>query len=682
MPIDRNATIKQAQKLLRLGKLDGAIELFVRLVDDQPEDWNAVNVLGDLYLRAGNNARAAEQFTRVADHQFSEGFLPKASALYKKALKVKPADEHILMQLAGIAERQGKFADAKLFLQQIAKQRRSRGEQRSAAECILRLGSLDGADVESKIAASLAAQQIGDAFRAVELLKEAADALDKENRRSEAVQLLADASEIDPFDTELRHQLAQEFIAAGQPNRARAYLSAETAGDDPDLLLALATIEFADAKETEARTAIMRLLALAPDREADVMRLADELIGGGRVESAFACIDAITDAALLSGQLPRAAALLQTFVAQAPHIPALMKLVEISVDADMQQTLRQAQGQLAEAYLVASHAEEARVIAEDLLRTEPGNKAHADRLRRALVLLGVDNPDAVVAQARGGASADIPDDPFAMTDAELVELAPAVELDVPTPDIETFVYPGPGPGPSDVDLSVPDVTTLDFEMSSLGIPLTPATPEHDVAPEPPIGNESEDDGAAVLETTEVDLSTALSGLISAPVPPAPVKAETAPAPAEPAPDIEEVFAQMRAKNAREQQASAALGQYEQALQYLEQGLVGEAITALQSAARIPLLRFKAAAQLGRMLIDRGDLNEGVEWLERAAEAPAPTPEEGYALLYELAGALEAQGESARTLAILMELDAETDGYRDVRNRIVQLSRAQTGSPRS
>jgi tetratricopeptide (TPR) repeat protein len=145
---------------------------------------------------------------------------------------------------------------------------------------------------------------------------------------------------------------------------------------------------------------------------------------------------------------------------------------------------------------------------------------------------------------------------------------------------------------------------------------------------------------------------------------------------EPAPDLEDVFAQMRAKSAREQQASAALAQYDQATQLIEQGLDKEAIAALEAASRVPMMRFKAATRLGRLLIDRGDLNDGVEWLERAAEAPPPSPEEGYDLLYELAGALEAQGESARALAILMELDAESDGYRDVRTRIVYLSRAQ------
>jgi Flp pilus assembly protein TadD len=80
--IDRNAALKQAEKLLRQGKLDGAIDQYVRLIEEEPEDWNAINALGDLYLRANKHDLAADQFVRVGDHQFSEGFFSKAAALY------------------------------------------------------------------------------------------------------------------------------------------------------------------------------------------------------------------------------------------------------------------------------------------------------------------------------------------------------------------------------------------------------------------------------------------------------------------------------------------------------------------------------------------------------------------------------------------------------------------------
>ena len=634
--------------MLRQGKLDGAIDQYVRLIADQPEDWNAINALGDLYLRAGKNDLAAEQFTRIADHQFSEGFLPKSAALYKKALKVKADDEHILMQLAEIGERQGKFADAKQYLHKVAKQRQGRGEQRGAAECILRLGSLEGSDLESKIAAAHAAQSIGDAFRAVELLKDAAEVLEKEKRRNEAFQLLADAAEIDPFDADLRNRLAREFVSAGQPNRARAYLSAETAGDDPDLLLALATIEFAEGKEDDAQIAMARVLALAPAREADVAHLADELMTGGRVESAYACVDALTDAALLNGDTPRAVSVLQKFVQQVPHIPALVKLVGISVDANMEEALRFAQGQLTDAYLDASRGDEARVIAETLVRSDPASDVHADRLRRALAMLDVSDPEKVIARIRADAVRAVEDALLPMEDPDFSGTLPGVDQAAVLSEVDVFVYP---------EHEVPDAPDPRLSLESPdGAPGS--------APDPTMYGNSSGDPAATLEISEIDLSGALSCLTSS------VQD------ADPQTDEE-----MRARGAREQQASAAQGQYEQALQYLEQGLIKEAITELEGAAKVPMLRFRTAAQLGRIYIDGGDISSGIEWLERAVEAPAPTLDEGYAVLYALAAALETHGESARALAILMELDADADGYRDVRDRIAQLTRAQAGSHR-
>jgi tetratricopeptide (TPR) repeat protein len=632
--VDREATLKQADKLLKQGKLDAAIAEYVRLIDDQPQDWATINALGDLYLRARKNEKAIEQYIRVADHQFAEGFFPKSAALYKKALKLEPENEHILMQLAEIGERQGKFVDAKQFLKQVARQRQERGEDRAAAECILRLGSLPEADIESKVAAVQAAQQLGDGFRAVELLKEAAQLLEKQGKRNEALHLLADAAEIDPFDSELRVRLAREFLAAGQPKQARAYLSFETAGDDPELLLALATVEFAEGKEEDARIAMARVLALAPAREPEIARIADSLMEQSRVESAFACMDAITDAALLQGDAARAAGALQAFVERAPYIPALAKLAGISVEAGLGDRLRETQAQLVDAYLDASRGEDARIIAEDLVRADPANEAHAQRLRRALTLAGERDPETALARLRsaegrsstGALSLDTLDVDVAMTEMEQV-------ADVPLEGLAA-------------EPSVPDRPVLDGQDETL------------------------------IDLAEIDLSTALSGLASASPADAEDTSEEVLTASDGAPDIEGVFAEMRAKSAREQQASEALAQYEEGARLIEQGLDREAIAALEAAARVPMMRFKAAARLGRFLIDRGDLNEGVDWLERAAEAPAPSPEEGYDLLYELAGALEAQGESARALAVLMELDAEADGYRDVSTRIMYLSRAQ------
>jgi len=80
--------------------------------------------------------------------------------------------------------------------------------------------------------------------------------------------------------------------------------------------------------------------------------------------------------------------------------------------------------------------------------------------------------------------------------------------------------------------------------------------------------------------------------------------------------------------------------------------------------------------LARMARAQRRLGEAVEWLERAAEAPAPTAEASHGLLYELGDLLDASREEARALAVFIELQAAAPGYRDVAERVAALSRRQ------
>jgi hypothetical protein len=90
------------------------------------------------------------------------------------------------------------------------------------------------------------------------------------------------------------------------------------------------------------------------------------------------------------------------------------------------------------------------------------------------------------------------------------------------------------------------------------------------------------------------------------------------------------------------------------------------------------LRFEAASTLGRLLRKHDDLAGAREWLERASEAPAPTPEEARELQYDFAVTLDDSGETARALAIFLELQADAGDYRDVPSRIDRLARVQSG----
>ena len=402
MAVDRDETLKKAEKLLKQGKMAAAIEEYVRLVEDKPDDWNSANALGDLYVKAGQADRAAEQFNRAADHLYGEGFFPRASAVYKKVLKVRSNDDHALWQLADIAGRNGLSLDARSHYNRLIQDRRAAGNEQGAVDCVIRLGQLADANVDAKRLAAKALVDRGETRPAARLILSVADLHTKEGRVPEALDALREAAQLDPDDAEIQEKLA----------------------------------------------AVLR-----------------------------------------------------------------------------RRTLRRS-----------------RTRSRSPSRVEPRACRGIGARRRACA--------------------------------------------------------------------------------------TPAMPE-------PVGS----------------LGDALP--------------------------LESFFEELRGKVAHDQEVRAR-EQLDHGVECLADNRLDEAIASFEEAARTPAMRFEASSHLARICLGRDELQAAVDWLERALEAPAPVPEDRVALMYDLADTLARQGEGSRAMALFMEVESESSGYRDVRDRIAQLSQAEIG----
>jgi tetratricopeptide (TPR) repeat protein len=656
---DREGALKKAEKALRQGRIDVAIEEYVRIVDKQPRDWNSANALGDLYVRANQIDKGVAQYLRIADHLAEEGFYPKASALYKKILKIKPDDEHALLQMGDLAAKQGLMADAKNAYKAVADKRRARGDRKGAAEISVKVGTLDPEDLDARMGAARAAADIGDTPTALREFRDVALKLDKQGRTTDALaayqlvydlnpqdadvrtrlirgyldagdlnrakgvattteelkmvagamksagridallEVLAQVAKLDPKDVEVRARLAQAYVDKGDLQQARSYLTKETAGKDAGLWLTLAEMELVGGKFDEGRAAVAQALKLDPNTRETAIALGCRLAERSP-EAGYPCLDAVADAALADKDYAAAAAALHEFVTRVRyHVIALMRLVDICVDGGLEATMYEAQAQLADAYLEVGRGLEARIISEDLVAREPWNRSNIERFRRALVMLGEPDPDGIIAERLSGES------PFLATDK----------------------------------LDLNDGTSFDESPDKPAAPAKPAAASAPPAAPPP--------------------------------PPAAAKGKGG-APK----SLDQVFKGMREDQERGSDEEAAAEQYRLALTYQDLGMTDDAIKALETASRSPRQRFDACSMLGRMYVERGDTAHAIEWWERAAEAPAPTPDAGRALLYDLGEMLEKVGEHARALAVFLYLDSESAGYRDVAMRIERLSKVQ------
>ncbi len=656
-PFDREGALKRAEKALRLGRVDSAIEEYQAIVLAQPRDWNSANALGDLFVRAGQLDKGVEQYTRIADHLADEGFHPKAAALFKKIVKVKPLDEYAQIRAGDVAAKQGLLADAKAAYHAVAERRRKMGNPRGAAEMAVRLGMVDPDDFVARFGAAKAARDLGDTDIAVREFRATAEWFATEGRAEEAGEAYRELLELDPNDNHARGEVLKADIAAGDLTRAiawasspdelrqlaaalegagqvtealgvlgrlvdldasdvdgriklvrahlangdmgsaRQYLTPDVVSHDPSLWMVVAESELRQGHLDEGRTAVSNAIVADPSqREAAVVmacRLAEH-----DADAAYPAIEAVADAAVAEGDFAAAAAALHEFATRVRrHIVALMRLVEICVDGGLEATMYSAQAQLADAYLDAGRGLEARIISEDLVAREPWDTSNIARFRSALEMLGEADPDAIIAERLSGES------PFMATDK--MDLNEGISFDEPA--------------------DAPDET---------------------VAPAP--------------VEIEVDLTDALSAFADD----KPVKATKVRKPGKPA------------DAGRPQDEALSAEQLRLGLTYRDMGMMDDAIHSLELAARSPRQRFEAASTLGRLLSERRDRTGALAWFERAAEVPAPSVEAGRALLYDLGNVLEDLGESARALAVFGELAADARGYRDVAARVARLSRVQ------
>jgi tetratricopeptide (TPR) repeat protein len=635
LAIDRDATLKKAEKLLRQGRLELAIAEYLSVVEEFPRDWSTANTLGELYARAGQPQQAVGQYVRIAQHFVDEGFYPKAAALYKKILKLQPQDETTQIQLAEISARQGLLADAKTHLNAIAARRRAKGDRRGAAEIVVRLGTIDPADFEARLAAARILEEMGEEEEAGKRFKALHDDLVEKGRTAEAIDALKEFVRLNPLEREARSILAKAALEQGDLAGAREFLDEDSAGKDPALLLPLAEIELRSGEISRARMLLGRLLAVDPSRRGEVSTLGWSF-AGSNTEATFTCIEAAVDGATATSEFEEAATSLQDFVARVPgQIPALLKLVEVCVDGGLEQPMYDAQEQLTDAYLAANQAAEARVIAEDLVAREPWEPAHIDRFRRALIMLRVSDPDTLIAERLSGQAPFMAHDPF---------------------------FDGPDPTPPAVEAPAP--SDDDAQEPSAEIETSPAE-------ETPVSIEPDDvrPAAAIKPASsgsdEIDLTGEL-GELDAPARP----------PDESAGRLDRAFARIRTD--AETDGDFSTQHMTLARTYLEIGMMDEAIASLETAVRSPRQRFEAAAALGRAYVRRGDPALAIEWFERAAEAPPPTADDGRQLLYDLGVLLDGAGETSRALAVFLELQADAGDYRDVPARIDRLVRVQTG----
>ena len=389
MSPEQTATLRSAEKLLRVGKIAAAITEYSKAVRQAPQDWDTAILLASLHARSGDVGTAVDQYRGVATSLTKEGHHGRAASVLEKVLVLRPGDEDALEQLAGASAAKGDIAAACSHLMRIAERRTSRGDLPRAIDALEKAAKLDpvGSGASTKLFELCV--QSGDLARARKYVSSARDcrtlatALDKAGQREAARELLREAYRLDPTDLGPAATLARDYLQEGDINRAAEFLSPALLGNDPAVRAAAIDLFLHTGRTGTARQMAMELVAESTD---GLDRIAELACGAASElpEAAYGLAELALERWASQSSWESAIATLELFTAGAPEFtPALVRLIEIAVDGERFDVADRAQEMLAQAYISTGELSEALAIAQDLHERDPRNARYEALLQNA-----------------------------------------------------------------------------------------------------------------------------------------------------------------------------------------------------------------------------------------------------------------------------------------------------------
>ena len=425
MAFEKAKVLKAAEKFLSMGNIAAAIKEYRQLVNNDQDDFTALNMLGDLCVRAGNKEEAINCFTRIAEHYREQEFTLKAVAMYKKIDRLKPRNPDIAEKLASLYAVQGLIVDARAQYMVVAEAYSAAGDTKRALDVLHKIADLDVQNTDVRLKLAEAYLKEGLPSEGAQAFVEAGLRLSENRSYEKALQAFSRALEIRPQFQAALEGTVKAHIALGTAYEA-AELLEKILLDRPDdqhliSLLLTSYLEAQDAAGAERTTA--RLMAQDASHYTRFLQVARLHLSGGDIDAAARVLSGVTERALAGREEVQLLELVHEVLARNPEqITALRLLVRIHWWQRDTEKLRSALDRLVEAAEASGQTDDERYALTQLARLVPDEVRYSDRLNEL-----------------GGAQEEEPiDDALLRTDGSV--------KDVPT--FESFAIVNEGEGPA------------------------------------------------------------------------------------------------------------------------------------------------------------------------------------------------------------------------------------------
>lgn len=691
---ERTRIIERAERFVRGGRIPEAIAEYQKLLEDEFPEPSILNIIGDLYLRLGDNQNAINYFRQAAEGFESRGGSSQALAIVKKITKIIPDDPEFLTKTGDLLRSQGFYREAEREYRRAIEILRRQKRVQEVISIYEKLVILNRENVEYQFQLAELYASEGKLPEALSQFNETAEFLISRDEIDKAQSSLLRAYEVDPLDERTVGNLLQVLKKKREIDKA-LHLVRKIVEKKPDNLTFrywLGSLLLDKNEIEEAQRIFESILADRPTEARARVQLGRVYILQGQVDRAYELYEPLINSLLKKKREEKAIGLLG-IILSGPYLflPALEKLAAIYKARNEKSNLEVVLRAIVEEAKRQKMKDKMSAALNELVELVPNDEDILKQywsLRRELGLGGegtelgevddeyeelISRADIYIHQglyrnARRileNLSLQRPDDTRIRERLELIDQA---RIDVPEEElvlrvekisaIESEIEKTPGGARSFLSF-LRETGALDEKVTSAeifhGTDLLPLT----------ITQRKErrfyDLESKIKEEIEAIKISIINQL---------QKGQGA---------GEKELAEIIHEFKRQAKVKLGFEDYETHFQlglaFLEQGLFDEAIEELMLSAQSPEKALESCTLIAEAFKRKKDYGEAVHWLEKCLELCFDEPEKLHSLEYEIASLYEKMHDRSKAISFYNKILKWNSSFRDVAKRVAALKRA-------
>jgi tetratricopeptide (TPR) repeat protein len=383
MSFDKLKAMRSAERFLTQGKINDAIKEYLSLVENDPKDFNTMNMLGDLFVKVDDKPQAVVYFTKVAEHYSKQGFAQKAIAVYNKVAKLTPNSIDISAKLAPLYHLKGSIADAKTHYSIVAENYQNEGKKVEALNIWKKIAELDPNNTEIYLKLAEGYWNENQKDEAAASFIEAATRLASIRKHEQAVEAFSRALEIKPTDYIALNGFVASQIACNRADDACDFLQ-RSHRDNPynsEILSLLADCYIGVDNPVEAEKVVITLVEKEPANYSKFLEVVSSYLKESDIDSAIRVLSMASEHLLVGGKADEYRSVTEELLTRNPeHLEGLRLLVRFHGWMRDEVELKKALERMADSAQINNVPEDEKYALSQLVNIPPFDPKYAQRL--------------------------------------------------------------------------------------------------------------------------------------------------------------------------------------------------------------------------------------------------------------------------------------------------------------